>query len=145
MKDRQFTGRNSEGKIVGGVSHSVVRMRHRSYHFCKPCLELDPAGQATHGLGKCKYEELCGPADNVVQVPKAKVRGTAATRTGAAAAMRLEIGREAAEGDVVVCFLKPEPEAWLLGRVIKKAFMPNCKFKDRRGEVVKEGVEHLGV
>ena len=45
VKDRQFTDQNSEEEIVRGVSHSVVRMRHRSCHFCKPCMDLDPAGR----------------------------------------------------------------------------------------------------
>jgi len=88
---------------------------------------------------------VCGPANNVVRVPKAKVQGTATTRTGTAAAMRLEIGRAAMEGDVVACFVKTEPEAWFLGRVVKTAFKANCRFKGRRGELVTEDIEHVEV
>lgn len=144
-KDRQFTDQNCGAEVVGGVSHSIVRMRHRSCHFCKPCMRLDPSGKSSGGTQKCLYEELCGPADNVVRVPRQKVKNTVATRSSAASDRRVELGRSAALGEVVACFAESEPGAWFLGRVRKTCFKPNCSFAGSRGEAVKEGVEYLVV
>ena len=79
-KDRQFTDQCSALEKVGGVDKAVVLMRHRSCHFCDCCMRLDPMDRANRktkaaegdnkGPNPCAYEVMCGPADNIVHVPR---------------------------------------------------------------------------
>ena len=43
-------------------------------------MRLDLTDNANQGLNSCKYEELCGPADNVVTVGKEADNKTSITR-----------------------------------------------------------------
>lgn len=79
-KDRQFTDQCSALEKVGGVDKAVILMRHRSCHFCDCCMRLDPMDRANRktkaaegdnkGPNPCAYEVMCGPADNIVHVPR---------------------------------------------------------------------------
>jgi hypothetical protein len=93
--DRQFTGRCCGPEMIvkkkKSVQHSTVRMRRRSCHFCGPCMRLDPTDNANQGVGTCKYEQLCGPADNVVGVAKEASKTTQITRSSVRAAEHVEV------------------------------------------------------
>ena len=138
-KDRQFTDQNCAPEFKKGIQQSIVRMRRRSCHFCACCTRLDPCDDANDKTNPCQCEELCGPADNVVAVAKEADRKTHVTRSAAGEANHLEHVKQAAEGSLIACHSKTEPEVWFLGEVVKEAFLPNANFTGGRGEKAKEG------
>lgn len=144
-KDRQFTDQNCKPESKEGKLHSIVRMRRRSCHFCKGCMRLDPCDDANGKQNPCQYEELCGPADNVVAVAREKDRTARVTRSASGANNHLERVKEAKVGSVVACHSKKEPEVWFLGEVVKEAHLPNATFIGGRGEKVAEGEWHLKI
>ncbi len=89
--DRQFTDQCSPLEQVGAVDNAAVLMRHRSCHFCDCRMRLDPMDRANRtttaregdnkGPNPCAYEIMCGPADNIVHVPRKQVKGTRRMRS----------------------------------------------------------------
>ena len=144
-KDRQFTDQNCKPESRPGTScqHSIVRMRRRSCHFCTCCMRLDPCDDANGKQNPCQHEELCGPADNVVAVPKEPDRKTHITRSEAGAADHLSTVQSAKVGSIVAAHSKLEPEMWFLGEVVKEAYKPNVSLTGERGEKVAEGEWHV--
>jgi hypothetical protein len=93
----------------------------------------------------CQYEELCGPADNVVAVARGKDRTARVTRSESGENNHLERVKEAKVGSAVACHSKKEPGVWFLGEVVKDAHLPNATFIGGRGEKVLEGEWHLEI
>jgi hypothetical protein len=139
-KDRQFTDQNCGPENLPykkeTAQHSIVRMRRRSCHFCKCCMRLDPTDNANQGDNGCEYGDICGPANNVVKVPKEKSKTSRITRSQSGVAEHLAMVQKAKEGSLVAAHSKTEPEAWFLGVVTKTAYKPNVTFKGPRGERV---------
>jgi hypothetical protein len=84
-KDRHFTDQNCAPESKEGQLHSIVRMRRRSCHFCNCRMRLDPCDDANDQKNPCQYEELRGPADNVVAVAREKDRSARVTRSASVA------------------------------------------------------------
>ena len=108
-------------------------------------MRLDPTDNANQGDNGCEYGDICGPANNVVKVPKEKSKTSRITRSQSGVAEHLAMVQKAKEGSLVAAHSKTEPEAWFLGVVTKTAYKPNVTFKGRRGERVIEGEWHLEV
>ena len=153
-KDRQFTDQCSDLE----QGQSVVLTRLRSCHFCDGCMRLDPMERANRkespkdgdnlGAKPCSYEDLCGPADNVLYFPRKEVKGTKNRPEKTGDAARTQLARTMEVGEHCAFAIESEAEPWVVGKLRRKVWQQgdsDVTMLGKRGEPVKSGEEYFTV